>query len=156
MSYIVKFTIIVSFYIIGAYATTDILRLLNGAHTAVWNPDCYCPICGKKIRLRDQLPMVSYWLNHGSCKWCGSKIPFSDIFLEIFIFAILSLSAVITKFSWVGFVVCVCLYQVVKLFYMVKTGRRKDGFWKNIVFSILANLIIFSLTAFLFLINRLL
>lgn len=154
-TYIARFAIFFAFYIIGAYATTDILRLLNGAHAAVWNPDCYCPVCGKKIRLRDQLPMISYWLNHGSCRWCGSKIPFSDIFLEIFVFAAMSLTAILTKCSWAGFAACVCLYQFVKLSYMVKAGCRKDGFLKNIVASILSNLIIFSFTAFLFLINHL-
>lgn len=142
--------IFISFYILGAYATTDILRLLQGAQLMEWNTECYCPICGGRIRLRDQLPILGYLLNKGTCRQCGSKIPFSDIFLEIFLFIGTSVIAVGMKFTWIGFLLDVLFYQAVKLFYLIKNGLRRDKRLKNIGYSLMSNTVIFSLIAILF------
>lgn len=61
--YLLYFSLYFVFYIMGAYATTDILRLLKGSTVKVNAPDCYCPICHNKIALRDQLPIISYIKN---------------------------------------------------------------------------------------------
>ena len=55
---ILRIGICFTFYILGAYATTDILRLLKGSAVSVTAPDCYCPICHNKIALKEQLPII--------------------------------------------------------------------------------------------------
>lgn len=62
---IVHFFIIFAFYILSAYATTDILRLLKGSTLPANSAHCYCPNCNSKIALKDQIPILSYFLNHG-------------------------------------------------------------------------------------------
>ncbi len=64
---LVYFSIYFAFYILGAYATTDILRLLKGSTLYVNARDCYCPICHNRILLKDQIPLFSYLKNKGKC-----------------------------------------------------------------------------------------
>lgn len=151
-SLVIYIAIIIAFYIIGAYATTDILRLLKNGHYFVWESDCYCFLCGERILLRDQFPIIGYVLSHGKCRHCQRRIPFSDLFLEIFLFSSMAGIAVWTGFSWVGFWLCICLYELTKACYLVKAGPREDRFILNILYSVLSNIVVFSLLAFLFLV----
>lgn len=144
-----------TFYILGAYATTDILRLLRGAVLSVNAPDCCCPLCHSRIALPDQLPIFAYLKNHGRCKSCGSRIPFSDLFLEIFLFLTLSLTALLFQFRWTGFWLCTGLYETVKLLFLLRFGKRENAFCKNLAFSLLNNLFLFCILAFFFALEHL-
>lgn len=147
----IKIAICFIFYIIGAYATTDILRLLKGSSTQVNTPDCYCPICGRKIALKDQLPIFSYIKNHGRCVNCKSKIPISDLFLEIFLFVSLSAIAILLGFSWMAFLACLLIYEGTKVTFICIYGHREKAYAKNLFKSLANNVVIFLLLALLFL-----
>lgn len=149
-TYILSSAICFCFYILGAYATTDILRLLKGSSVSVNAPDCYCPICNHKILLRDQLPIISYLLNHGACRNCKSKIPFSDLFLEIFLFLTLSLSSVLLRFSLTAYLLCILIYECTKLFFILRFGKRETAFLKNFAVSLFNNLLLFGFIGILF------
>ncbi len=151
----VRLAILFTFYIIGAFATTDILRLLKGSSISVSDPECFCPICGSKIPLCDQLPVVSYFFNRGKCRSCHSKIPLSNLFLEIFLCFFLSLIALFTGFSYGGLLLCILFYQFIKLLFLFRYGVRKKDFAKNLCLSIFHNLILFGLLAFLFFLEHL-
>lgn len=142
-----------AFYIISAFATTDILRLLRGSSTSVSDLNCFCPVCGNRILLRDQLPIFAYFFHHGKCRYCKSAIPVSNVFLEIFLFLSLSVVSLITQFSFQGFLLCFFLYQCTKVIYLVKSGPREDAFFKNLLLSFLHNILLFGLLAFLFFIK---
>ena len=144
-----------AYYILGAYATTDILRLLNGATIPVWHQDCYCPICGHKLRLTDQFPIVSYLLSKGKCRYCATPIPISNLIPELLFFIGFSLLNILTGFQWKSYLLSVALYEVIKFSAIVWYGPRKDHFVKNLCISSLQNVIIFSLLAFFFLICQL-
>lgn len=148
--YIIYFAICFSFYILGAYATTDIVRLLKGSSTPINHPDCHCPICKNKILLRDQLPIISYIKNHGQCRYCSSKIPFSDLLPEIFLFLCCSIISILLNFSWYAFFICFIGYECIKIFAILKEGKRNSDFFKNFFISLLNNILIFSFIAFLF------
>lgn len=148
--YIIYFAICFSFYILGAYATTDITRLLKGSVTPVNHPNCYCPICKNKLLLRDQLPIISYIKNHGQCRFCNSKIPFSDLFPEIFLFLFCSAISILLNFSWYAFLTCFIGYECAKVFTIIKHKRRVSKFAENFIISLLNNILIFSFIAFLF------
>lgn len=147
---ILHFAVFFGFYIIGAYATTDILRLLKGSDLPINEPDCYCPVCHKRIALRDQLPVLSYLKNHGRCKNCESPIPTSDLFLEVFLFTLLSCIAAVFHFSWTGFGLCVIFYESVKIIFLLRFGKREHAFWKNLFLSFINNLFLFGILASFF------
>lgn len=151
---LIHFAIYFSFYIIGAYATTDILRLLKGCAVSINATDCYCPVCNKKIALKDQIPIFSYIKNKGTCFHCGSPIPVSDLFLELFLFATLSVISSALNFSWTAYILCVVFYEITKVLFLLFYGHREKDFMKNLFRSIFNNFFLFSLIAFLFLISQ--
>ena len=150
-TYFIHFMICLSFYIIGAYATTDILRLLKGSTVSVNAPDCYCPICHNKITLKNQLPIFSYIKNHGTCFHCKNQIPISDLFLEVFLFFSLTGISLLLNFRWNAFFLCFCFYETVKVGFLLFYGPREHDFLKNYIRSVCNNFITFFLIAILFL-----
>ena len=147
---IVHISICLIYYILGAYATTDILRLLKGNTVSVSASDCYCPVCHWKIPLRDQLPVISYLKNHGSCRNCKSPIPVPDLLLEIILFLIPTAVSCILQFSWYSYGFCVLFYECTKVMFIFRYGKRENAFFKNLITSLSVNLLLFSLLAFLF------
>lgn len=145
------FLLYLSFLVFGAYATTDILRLLSGSSTPVNAAGCYCPICKNKIALSSQIPVFSYIKNKGACKNCHAPIPFSDLFLEVFISLGFSVITMICRFSWTGFFLCICLYEGTKIFYIIRKGTRQQDFWRNFSQSLLNNLVLFFFLGIVFL-----
>lgn len=150
---LLRAAIFFSFYIIGAYATTDILRLLKGSASPVESSVCYCPVCGLRIALKDQIPIISYISGRGRCRSCHSRIPASDLFLEIFLSAALSIIAAATSFSWYGFVLCIAFYELVKAAFILINGAREKDFLRNLFVSLLNNICIFAIIGILFFIN---
>lgn len=152
---VIRMIIIYSFGIWGAYATTDILRLLDGAELPVWKSSCHCPVCRQKIRLADQIPIFSYVHSKGKCRNCNSKIPLSDMFLELFIITGFTILSLCMDFSWQCLIACICIYELLKVGCILAFGVRKDGFVKNFVYSFFSNLLTFMLISFLFLLRHL-
>lgn len=152
---IIHIAIYLAFYIFGAYATTDILRLLKGTTVPVNASDCYCPVCRKKIALYDQLPVISYFINHGSCRNCKSPIPSTDLFLEVFLFLLMSAISSIFQFSWLSFALCILIYEGTKAVFLFHFGKRETAFSKNLLLSFGNNLLLFSFLAFLFALEHL-
>lgn len=151
----IRMVIVYSFCIWGAYATTDILRLLEGAVLPVWKSSCHCPMCKGKIRLADQIPIFSYVYGKGKCRNCGSRIPLSDLFLELFIIAGFTGLSLCTDFSWQCLIACIVGYELLKVACFLIFGVRKEGFAKNLFYSICSNLLIFTMISFLFLLRHL-
>lgn len=147
---IIRFFILFAFYILGAYATTDILRLLKGSTTPVNAKDCYCPVCGCRILIWDQVPIFAYLKNKGKCRNCHSQIPFSDLFFEIFIFLGCSILTIACGFSWSGLGLSIAFYEGTKLYYLIRKGARENRFLPNLVRSLFNNVVWFLLLAFLF------
>lgn len=143
--------IIMVFYIMGAYATTDILRLVKGSTLSINAPHCYCPKCQSKIRLKDQIPIVSYILGGGKCRNCKSPIPIFDLFFELFIFVLLSAIAICLRFHWTAYLCCICAYELTKVIFIAIYKPRENAFVKNLLHSLMNNLVIFALLGFLFL-----
>ncbi len=145
---------IISFFIIGAYATTDIKRLSYDATRSVNDPSCYCDSCNAKLSLVDQIPIISYILSKGRCRYCGARIPFSELLFEFAIGAGLSVISFLFSFNLTGFVAVVLCYEGIKLIYLLLNGTKKDSFKKEILTSIKNNIIIFLLIGFLFVLNN--
>ena len=154
--YLIYFVICFCFYIIGAYATTDILRLLKGSDTPINSSDCSCPICNYKIPLHQQLPIFAYIKNHGACQNCKNKIPAANLVLEIYFFILLSGVSILLQFRFTAYILCIVIYEGTKLCLLLYYGKREHAFLKNLLHSLFNNFLLFSLIGILFVILSLL
>lgn len=155
MHIIVKAAIIFSYYILGAYATTDIIRLTAGNELSVLDSSCFCPICGHKLKLSEQLPVISYLFHRGRCAYCRSAIPKKELLFEISIFCIPAVITIILSFSYTALIINTVLYESLKSAYICIKGKRSQDFGKNLLFSVLTNIQIFLFQTFIFFLNTL-
>ena len=146
---LIKTAICISFYIIGAYATTDILRLLKGHPVSVGNSDFFCESCGCKLTMRQQITIFSYMSSQGKCRNCGHPVSPGNFILEVLFTTVFVLAAVITGFRPVIWPFCVLFYEAVKLFCIIRYGKRGRELAKGLFFSLLGNAVNFSLVGVL-------
>lgn len=142
--------IVLTCYVLGGYATTDILRLLKGSKISVIDNSCYCQNCNVEIPWYRQIPILSYFLNRGKCFKCGKSIPKISVFLEIGIFLLLTFVAIILKFSSFVFLVLFLLYELIKLIMIIIYKKRENGFTKEYSVSITLNILYFGFMYFLY------
>ncbi|WP_297453836.1 A24 family peptidase [Persephonella sp.] len=68
--------------IVGSFLNVVIYRLPRGKSVA--SPAfSFCPSCGQKIKWYDNIPVLSYLVLKGRCRYCGSKISLRYPFVEI-------------------------------------------------------------------------
>ncbi|MEK4046422.1 prepilin peptidase [Paenibacillus sp. FSL H8-0048] len=71
-------TIIVASYItligliLGSFYNVVALRIPAGE--SLLRPPSHCPSCNTQLRSRDLIPVLSYVLNRGRCRYCGGRI----------------------------------------------------------------------------------
>jgi len=65
----------------GSFLNVVIYRLPFGM--SLTTPASSCPHCKKKIKFYDNIPVVSYLILRGRCRFCGARIPFSYFLVEI-------------------------------------------------------------------------
>ncbi len=58
--------------IIGSFLNVVIYRLPD--NQSIVSPPSHCPICGKPIKPYDNIPLLSYIILRGKCRYCGSRI----------------------------------------------------------------------------------
>lgn len=58
--------------VVGSYLNVVIYRLPRGISTVL--PRSRCPGCGARIRIWDNLPLVSFTLLRRRCRYCGMRI----------------------------------------------------------------------------------
>jgi len=58
--------------IIGSFLNVCIYRIPRSK--SIISPGSFCPLCGKPIAIRDNIPVLSYILLRGRCRHCGGKI----------------------------------------------------------------------------------
>ena len=147
---LITITICTAFYVVGAYATTDILRLLKGHPVSVENNHCFCESCGCRLTLRQQIPIFSYLASRGKCKNCGHAISPGNFILEVLFTTVFILAAVISDFRPAVWLFCVIFYESVKLFCIIYRGKRGRELAKGLLLSLLGNAVNFSLVGVLF------
>ncbi len=64
--------IIVYGLVIGSFLNVVIYRLPRGESLAF--PRSHCPNCNTTLKVRDLLPLISYWSCAGKCRYCQKKI----------------------------------------------------------------------------------
>jgi len=60
----------------GSFLNVCILRLAreDKKDRSLFHPPSSCPHCHRRIAWRDNIPVVSWLLLHGKCRWCGHPI----------------------------------------------------------------------------------
>jgi leader peptidase (prepilin peptidase)/N-methyltransferase len=66
---------------VGSFLNVCIYRLPEGA--SIFFPGSHCPKCSKKIRFYDNVPVLSFILLKGKCRFCGSKISLQYPLVEL-------------------------------------------------------------------------
>ena len=66
---------------VGSFLNVCIFRIANGESIAF--PPSHCTKCGKRIKRRDLIPIVSYVLLKGKCRNCGDKISIKYPLIEL-------------------------------------------------------------------------
>lgn len=81
--------------LLGSFCAIQITRSLK--NKPIIDVNSYCPKCGKKIRILEKIPIISYIILKGKCKYCKKKINPIYIILEtitpiILVFTAISLN----------------------------------------------------------------
>ncbi|HEY9870578.1 MAG TPA: prepilin peptidase [Candidatus Obscuribacterales bacterium] len=66
---------------VGSFLNVLALRTLEGK-SIVWPPSC-CPACGQRIRAVDNIPLFSFLLLKGRCRWCRAPISWQYPLVEL-------------------------------------------------------------------------
>jgi len=70
--------------IIGSFLNVVIYRLPTEGLT-LWDPPySICPVCKHRLSWKDNIPLVSYILLKGKCRYCSTKIPVRYFLVEFF------------------------------------------------------------------------
>ncbi len=65
----------------GSFLNVVIYRLPR--QLSLISPPSSCPQCNKRVAPYDNIPVVSYILLRGKCRYCGNGIPISYLMVEI-------------------------------------------------------------------------
>jgi leader peptidase (prepilin peptidase)/N-methyltransferase len=64
----------------GSFLNVVIYRLPQ--RISIFRPSSFCPACRKSIKFYDNIPLLSFIILRGKCRYCGEKIPFSYPLVE--------------------------------------------------------------------------
>jgi len=65
----------------GSFLNVVIYRVPEGV--SLLRPRSFCPVCGNKIKWYDNIPLLSYIILRGRCRYCGAKIPLRYPIVEL-------------------------------------------------------------------------
>jgi len=66
---------------VGSFLNVCIWRLPRGE--SIISPLSHCPHCGQPIPVRDNIPLLSYLILRGNCRYCGEKISLQYPLVEL-------------------------------------------------------------------------
>ncbi len=78
----------------GSFLNVCIYRI--PLHMSLIKPASHCPFCGKKIKFYDNIPLISYIVLGGKCRYCGHRIPIRYPIVEL-------LTALLIYFAFLKF-----------------------------------------------------
>lgn len=67
--------------IVGSFLNTVIYRVPR--HESLLFPFSYCPQCGEKIHFWDNIPIISFLILGGRCRYCKKPIPLRYFLVEL-------------------------------------------------------------------------
>ena len=102
---------------VGSFLNVVIYRVPLGMSVA--RPASHCPLCSAKIRLYDNIPIVSYILLGGKCRSCKGRIPFRYTAVEALNCALWLLCVLVYHTNLIFMIVscavcsvCICVFFI--------------------------------------------
>jgi leader peptidase (prepilin peptidase)/N-methyltransferase len=80
----------------GSFLNVVIYRVPAGL--SLISPPSTCPACKARIKPYDNIPMISFLVLGGKCRFCGAKIPLSYFFVELLTPA--AFAVLFIRFGW--------------------------------------------------------
>lgn len=98
--------------VFGSFANVVIYRLPKGK--SIVTPGSQCPSCGKNILWYDNIPLLSYLLLKGRCRFCKAKISYRYFVVELitgllFLFLYLKFRFTINLLIYIFFTFCLLI-----------------------------------------------
>jgi prepilin signal peptidase PulO-like enzyme (type II secretory pathway) len=111
--------------VLGSFTTMLSYRLPR--RLSIISPPSKCPHCQKSLKPRDLIPVFSWLITHGRCRFCKTKIGARYLVIEIF-----TTLAVMTAFALLGFtpfllVVLIALIALITAV-TIKIEHRPDDY----------------------------
>src|SRR5256884_9344122 len=90
---------------LGSFLNVCILRLAkeDKRQRSLSHPPSTCPRCGRRIAWRDNVPVVSWLVLRGRCRWCGQPISMQYPIIEAVV-GVLWIAAILAYGPTVRFV----------------------------------------------------
>ncbi len=86
--------------IIGSFLNVVIHRLPREG-LRIWDPPySFCPQCHHRLSWKDNIPILSYLILKGRCRYCGTRIPIRYFLVEVFN-VVLYLLAAFFAYDWI-------------------------------------------------------
>jgi len=97
--------------IIGSFINVVVHRLPRGE--SLVSPGSHCPHCGEPIRAWDNIPLLSFLVLRGKCRYCGKPIGWRYPIIELLTGIIFGFSYV--RFGWQPFLFIALYFSAILL-----------------------------------------
>jgi leader peptidase (prepilin peptidase)/N-methyltransferase len=129
---------IVSGLIIGSFLNSVIYRL-DDLKTII-HERSHCPKCNKKLGLFDLIPLFSFIILHGQCRYCKEKISWQYPLVELFtalIFTLLFFTYGNVIYTYL-LVVLSCFLIIIFVYDGINQLIPDEGFWPALILAIVS------------------
>lgn len=123
--------------VFGSFFTLAVYRI--PLHQDITHKRSYCPNCNHKLSFWDMIPIVSYLILGGKCRYCKQKIRIRYLFLELLTGIIFLLFAMSLNFQFYTYEISKFVYLIFGLLYMAGIiiiagiDKEKRKIYKSIV-----------------------
>jgi len=107
---------------VGSFLNVCIFRLPK-EESIIW-PGSHCPNCKKPIRFYDNIPLISYFLLRGKCRYCKKPISFQYPLIEGItalssLFLIIKFGPSLSYLFYFAFVAALIVITVIDLYHQI-------------------------------------
>lgn len=115
-----KFLITIWFFLlgsaVGSFLNVVIYRLPR--RESIVFPPSHCPSCGHNLSSKDLIPILSYVLLKGRCRYCGSKISPRYLLVELISSSYFALIFYFFDFSFITFKLLIFFSLLLPVFFI--------------------------------------
>lgn len=121
----------------GSFFTLAVYRIPLGLD--ITHEHSFCPNCNNKLQFRDLIPVLSYIMLGGKCRYCGQKVRSRYLILEVlsgFVFLIFALSLKLDLYSITAYDIINFLFFVLyitTLFIIAGIDKEKVVIQKSVL-----------------------
>lgn len=126
----------------GSFLNVCIYRIPKKQSTTY--PSSHCPKCEKSLKPADLIPVISYFLNKGNCKYCGEKIspqyPIVEMLngiIYLLLFLKLGYTILFIKYAILGSLLIIISFIDYKL-RIIPDKLIRFGLFTGIIFNIIS------------------